>query len=226
MKREAYRRIHSRYFYIIVVIAFGWIAILSTSGCGGGGGSDDYVTYCDPSQILFTYPENNETDVIGYRLILVEFTGLMNDSTINQSTFTIEDSGGNSVNGEVIFYDREICGIMGCYTRGYANFYPSDNLTPSTQYTATLSGTIQDEEGNDLGCDYHWSFTTRADTGTGTWQSISTTGAPSMGTAVWTGNEMILWDGASGGRYNPTTDTWQPISTSRGTFYGNSGLER
>ena len=38
-------------------------------------------------------------------------------------------------------------------------------------------------------------------------------------TAVWTGNQMIIWGGyeygaiGTGARYNPTTDTWSPTST-------------
>jgi len=34
-------------------------------------------------------------------------------------------------------------------------------------------------------------------------------------TAIWTGNEMIIWGGvfdASGGRYNPSTDSWTGTS--------------
>jgi N-acetylneuraminic acid mutarotase len=36
----------------------------------------------------------------------------------------------------------------------------------------------------------------------------------SLGTAVWTGTEMIIWGTGtnSGSRYNPTTDTWTPTS--------------
>merc|ERR1712098_1003013 len=41
-----------------------------------------------------------------------------------------------------------------------------------------------------------------------------------MGTAIWTGTEMVIWGGFdqdesaldSGGRYNPSTDRWLPIS--------------
>ncbi len=56
------------------------------------------------------------------------------------------------------------------------------------------------------------------------WRRISLTGAPSPRTGqttVWTGNEMIVWGGsksiggelyANGGRYNPSTDRWTPIS--------------
>jgi N-acetylneuraminic acid mutarotase len=59
-----------------------------------------------------------------------------------------------------------------------------------------------------------------------TWQGISTTNAPAgrMASLVWTGSEMIAWAGCtgypdcttaenSGGRYDPSTNTWQGIST-------------
>ena len=43
---------------------------------------------------------------------------------------------------------------------------------------------------------------------------------PTAHTAVWTGSEMIVWGGANvssdlntGGRYNPTTDSWTATST-------------
>ena len=49
---------------------------------------------------------------------------------------------------------------------------------------------------------------------TDTWTAISTVNAPSTGSqAVWTGIEMIVWDGSVGGRYNPSTDTWRSISS-------------
>ncbi len=59
---------------------------------------------------------------------------------------------------------------------------------------------------------------------TDSWTSMSTGAGCPAGridfTAVWTGSEMIVWGGysntsmgyASGGRYDPTTDTWQPTS--------------
>ncbi len=57
------------------------------------------------------------------------------------------------------------------------------------------------------------------------WVATSTTSAPAPRTAfsaIWTGSEMIVWGGASnsgftilntGGRYNPTTNSWKPTST-------------
>jgi N-acetylneuraminic acid mutarotase len=58
------------------------------------------------------------------------------------------------------------------------------------------------------------------------WTNVSTGGAApsarSLHTAVWTGSEMIIWGGYnllftipnSGGRYNPSTDTWTATPTS------------
>ena len=60
---------------------------------------------------------------------------------------------------------------------------------------------------------------------TNSWLPLSTAGKPTgrvMHTAVWTGDEMMVWGGiylpgwgafASGGRYNPATDSWTAIST-------------
>ncbi len=58
---------------------------------------------------------------------------------------------------------------------------------------------------------------------TDSWTATSITNAPDgrdSHTAIWTGNEMIVWAGAiansqwvnTGGRYNATTDSWAPTS--------------
>src|SRR5204862_4466985 len=64
----------------------------------------------------------------------------------------------------------------------------------------------------------------RYDPGTDSWVATSTIGAPMARyshTAVWTGNEVIVWGGRvggsdsnSGGRYNPSTDSWVATNTS------------
>jgi N-acetylneuraminic acid mutarotase len=58
---------------------------------------------------------------------------------------------------------------------------------------------------------------------TNSWTATSITNAPvgrELHTAVWAGNEMIIWGGDrfgsylnTGGRYNPTADTWAATST-------------
>jgi N-acetylneuraminic acid mutarotase len=56
-----------------------------------------------------------------------------------------------------------------------------------------------------------------------TWTPVTTNGAPAarkLHTAVWTGNEMIVWGGTpdgsmylnSGGRYNPASNTWVAVT--------------
>jgi N-acetylneuraminic acid mutarotase len=57
------------------------------------------------------------------------------------------------------------------------------------------------------------------------WRTINLKSAPEprcMPAAVWTGKEMLVWGGATrdgsryfnnGGRYDPGTDTWRPLST-------------
>jgi N-acetylneuraminic acid mutarotase len=61
---------------------------------------------------------------------------------------------------------------------------------------------------------------------TDTWRQVAGFGAPEardQHTAVWTGTEMIVWGGCglldrdyctinSGGRYNPTTDSWERVT--------------
>ena len=70
---------------------------------------------------------------------------------------------------------------------------------------------------------------------TDSWQSTSISGAPSERTghtAVWTGTEMIVWGGYyqigsvylnTGGRYNPSTDSWTTTSTGTNVPSGRSG---
>ena len=63
----------------------------------------------------------------------------------------------------------------------------------------------------------------RYDADTDVWRSVATEGAPagrSYHTAVWTGQEMIVWGGkgaggqplGDGARYNPATDSWSPLA--------------
>lgn len=69
----------------------------------------------------------------------------------------------------------------------------------------------------------------------GNWTQVTTTGAPSArgGVAmVWTGTEFIIWGGketgggytnGSGGRYNPSTNSWTATSTT-GVFAGRDQM--
>src|SRR5262249_53199804 len=51
------------------------------------------------------------------------------------------------------------------------------------------------------------------------WAPMSNQGAPPSRalywtirlTGVWTGTELIVWQGQTGGRYDPRTDHWEPL---------------
>jgi N-acetylneuraminic acid mutarotase len=70
----------------------------------------------------------------------------------------------------------------------------------------------------------------RYNPGTDSWTATSTTNTPSARsahTAVWTGSEMIIWGGSvdsfpyysdTGGRYNPTTDSWAASSPTNAPY--------
>jgi N-acetylneuraminic acid mutarotase len=80
-------------------------------------------------------------------------------------------------------------------------------------------------QANNSGQISYYSDGARYNPVTDTWTALSSTGAASARsnhTAVWTGSEMIVWGGVvsdgfstylnSGGRYNPVTNTWSPMT--------------
>ena len=102
------------------------------------------------------------------------------------------------------------------YDEGDINITNQTTIWTGTEMIAwggTQDGTITINTGS------------RYNTTTNIWKSTNTTGAPTARarhTAIWTGTEMIVWGGRgndsyrginTGGRYNPTTDTWTAIST-------------
>lgn len=98
------------------------------------------------------------------------------------------------------------------------------NPTPRSRHSAVWTGSELIVWGG-LG-DRNFPVNTgfRYNPATQTWNPMSTTGAPSprsLHAAVWTGDRMIVWGGTttsgaadlnSGGRYDPVSDTWQPVT--------------
>jgi len=79
--------------------------------------------------------------------ILVTFSTAMDKTTINTSTFTL-NNGATSVTGTV------------SYTGVTATFIPSANLAASTRYTATITTGAKDSSGHALAVNFVWDFTT------------------------------------------------------------------
>ncbi len=101
-------------------------------------------------QVTSTVPASNATNVSVTTIISATFDKDMDSSTINTSTFTVKDSSNNSVSGTVTYNSNTKT----------ATFTPSTSLASGTTYTATISGSVKDTDGNQMGSDYSWSFTT------------------------------------------------------------------
>lgn len=99
--------------------------------------------------VTATNPVSGATNVPTSQLISVTFGVEMKTSSFNEETFVLTNSSG-LVNGSVAQ-----AGVASTFT-------PATALLPNTQYTATISGEVADLDGNELGQDYSWSFTTGA----------------------------------------------------------------
>ena len=95
-----------------------------------------------------TNPANDETDVMVNSVITAVFSEAMAPSSINTTTFLLEDDNEVSVSGTVNYI-----GVTAMFT-------PSSNLDFDTTYTATITTSASDISENVLVEDYVWSFTT------------------------------------------------------------------
>jgi N-acetylneuraminic acid mutarotase len=98
--------------------------------------------------------------------------------------------------------------------------------SPRVKHTAVWTGTEMLVWGGEAGAPLNSGA--RYNPTTDTWTPITSINAPAVRTrhtAVWTGSEMIVWGGvgayvpvgtaslSTGGRYNPSTDTWTATNT-------------
>jgi N-acetylneuraminic acid mutarotase len=101
--------------------------------------------------------------------------------------------------------------------------------TPRYVHTAVWTGSEMIIWGGGFGDPFTPTNTGgRYNPSTDAWTTMTTVNAPSPRgghSAVWTGNQMIVWGGGwlnDGGRYDPTTDTWLGTNTSNAPI-GRSG---
>jgi len=100
-----------------------------------------------PPGVTVTIPGNSQTDVAVTTTVKAVFNENINCSTVTSSSFTL-NQGGTSVAGSV-----------SC-TGSTANFTPSADLANNTEYIATVTTGVKDQEGTPMTADYSWSFTT------------------------------------------------------------------
>jgi len=104
-------------------------------------------------KVNYTYPANNSQNVGMGETVKAYFTDDIDVATLSKQTFTLTDSSGVQVAGNV-FYNS---------TGREASLSPTANLKPNTVYTALLksgSAGIKDKSGKTLTADYTWKFTT------------------------------------------------------------------
>jgi hypothetical protein len=103
-----------------------------------------------PATIASVFPVQN-SDTAPVNTNVVAFFGIdMNETTINDTTFTLTERGG-AQQPAVVSYDPA--------TRS-ATLDPDTDLISGTEYSATISSTVEDAAGNTpLASDFVWSFT-------------------------------------------------------------------
>ena len=136
---------------------------------------------------------------------------------------------------EMIVWGGVVCGFANCYLNTGARYNPgTDTWTttnivdaphPRASHRAVWTGSEMIVWGGTFfdGTNHYLNTGGRYNPGTDTWTATSMTNVPEgrfRHTAVWNGNEMIVWGGLgdtngfnTGGRYNPGTDSWIPTST-------------
>ena len=104
-----------------------------------------------PPTVISVDPTINATCVALNKQITATFSRRMNASTITTAIFTLmETQGARFVSGVVSYVDST------------AKFTPLINLTPNTNYTATITTEAWDLVGNPMASNKVWSFTTVA----------------------------------------------------------------
>jgi methionine-rich copper-binding protein CopC len=84
------------------------------------------------------------------RIITATFSEAMDPLTITSSTFRVTGPGTAVVAGSVSYAGPSFA----------ATFVPTNNLSPNTTYTGTITTGAKDLAGNTLASNYVWSFTT------------------------------------------------------------------
>ncbi|WP_455375955.1 Ig-like domain-containing protein [Kaarinaea lacus] len=133
-------------------IALTGILLVAVSACGGGGGGGG-----DPTPgVSSVNPPNGATNVSKTTVVTANFTGSIDAATVDNTTFTLGNSVGDSIAGSVMF-DAGM---------NVATFTPGMDLGVLKTYTGTVSSGVT-YSGTTPITQYNWSFTTAE----GTWTS-------------------------------------------------------
>jgi hypothetical protein len=101
--------------------------------------------------VIATDPANNATNVFLNKIVAVDFNMIMNQATINTTTFTLKQ-GTTSVAGSVTYIGTT------------AYFTPNSPLAANTIYTGTITTGVKNVQGTTIANNYVWTFTTGSTT--------------------------------------------------------------
>ena len=141
----------NRWLLMITVIALGMVGLVQP-GCDCS--SDDEGSL-GPATIATVFPLQNSDNALVSTDVIAVFGIDMNEATINESTFTLTELGG-SQQLATVSYDA---------ATQSATLNPVNDLLSGTQYTATVSASVEAASGSTpLTRDFTWSFTISAAT--------------------------------------------------------------
>lgn len=125
----------------------------------GATASITIVRVANPPTVTSVFPANNSTDVavIG-TVVRADFSENLNSSSIDSTSFVVEDQTGTAVPGIVRYTFEGQVNIP-----SHATFTPNESLQFGTTYSVRLTTAITDSHGNPLADEFAWSFTTVAD---------------------------------------------------------------
>jgi hypothetical protein len=101
--------------------------------------------------VISADPINKATNVVLNKVVTVNFNMPMNQTTLNENSFTIKQ-GTTVIAGSV------------SYAGTTASFKPNVSLIANTEYTATITTEAKNIQGTALSSNYVWTFTTGATT--------------------------------------------------------------
>src|SRR5262249_19715346 len=122
------------------------VAASNVNGTGPASSPSNAVTPSAPPTVTSVTPAAGATGVAVLTTPAATFSQSVVQSTV---TFTLKDSGGNSVPGTVSFNGDNTV----------ATFTPNNPLANSTTYTGTVSG-AQNSNGTPMSSPFTWNFTT------------------------------------------------------------------
>lgn len=129
-------------YYKKILVSF-WVVGLVA--CGNGNLFDT----TNP-QVVVTIPSDGDDSVSLNRVIVASFDEEINEETLLTTTFTLTDEDDNAVAGSIEIDPSNQIAIL----------IPSENLVANVTYTATLTTSLADNDGNNLANDFGWTFTT------------------------------------------------------------------